>query len=73
VLEAMIAKGGKGWAFGSTPTLADCCLIPQIYNSERFGVDLGPYPAIRGVYARAAEHPAFQAALPGRQPDATPA
>jgi maleylacetoacetate isomerase/maleylpyruvate isomerase len=73
VLETMIAKWGEGWAFGSTPTLADCCLIPQVYNSERFGVDLDPYPSIRQVHARAGEHPAFQAALPDRQPDATPA
>jgi maleylacetoacetate isomerase len=73
VVETMIARHGEGWAFGSAPTVADCCLIPQVYNSERFGVDLDPYPAIRGVYARAGEHPAFQAALPGRQPDAAPA
>jgi maleylacetoacetate isomerase/maleylpyruvate isomerase len=70
VLEGMIAEHGAGWAFGDAPTIADCCLIPQVFNSERFGVDLAPYPAIRAVWARAAEHPAFQAALPERQPDA---
>jgi maleylacetoacetate isomerase/maleylpyruvate isomerase len=71
-LEPMVAGYGKGFAFGATPTLADCCLIPQVYSAERYDVDLAPYPAIRAVAARAAEHPAFQAAHPDRQPDAKP-
>jgi maleylacetoacetate isomerase/maleylpyruvate isomerase len=72
VLEGMIAKHGRGWAFGDAPTIADCCLIPQVFNSQRFGVELAAYPAIRAVVERAAEHPAFIAAHPNRQPDATP-
>jgi maleylacetoacetate isomerase/maleylpyruvate isomerase len=71
-LEPMVAKHGAGFAFGETPTLADCCVIPQVYSAERYEVDLAPYPAIRAVAARAAEHPAFQAAHPNRQPDARP-
>jgi maleylacetoacetate isomerase/maleylpyruvate isomerase len=71
-LEPMVAKHGKGFAFGDTPTMADCCLIPQVYSSQRFEVDLAPYPAIRAVAERAAEHPAFQAAHPSKQPDAKP-
>lgn len=70
VLEPMIARHGQGFAFGATPTLADCCLIPQVYSSARFKVDLAPYPHIAAVGARAAQHPAFQAAEPHRQPDA---
>jgi maleylacetoacetate isomerase/maleylpyruvate isomerase len=69
-LEPMIAAHGAGFAFGDTPGLADCCLIPQLYSAERFAVDLAAYPAIRAVGARAAEHPAFAAAHPNRQPDA---
>jgi maleylacetoacetate isomerase len=69
-LEPMIARHGRGFAFGATPTIADCCLIPQIWSSNRFAVDLATYPALSAVYARAAEHPAFQAAHPERQPDA---
>jgi maleylacetoacetate isomerase len=69
-LEAMIERHGAGWAFGDSPGLADCCLIPQVYSAERFSLDLAPYPAIRAVAERAAEHPAFIAALPERQPDA---
>jgi maleylacetoacetate isomerase/maleylpyruvate isomerase len=71
-LEPMVARHGAGFAFGATPTLADCCLIPQVYSADRYEVDLAPYPAIRAVAAHAAEHPAFQAAHPNRQPDAKP-
>ncbi len=69
-LEPMIARHGRGFSFGSAPTLADCCLVPQIWSSSRFAVDLAPYPALRAVAARAADHRAFIAAHPDRQPDA---
>jgi maleylacetoacetate isomerase/maleylpyruvate isomerase len=69
-LEAMIARHGRGFAFGDTPGLADCCLVPQVYNAERFKTDLAPFPGIRAVAARCAEHPAFVAAHPNQQPDA---
>ena len=69
-LEPMIAAHTAGFAFGPTPTLADCLLIPQVYSAERYDVDLTPYPAIRAVAAHCAAHPAFQAAHPDRQPDA---
>jgi glutathione S-transferase len=60
----------RGYAFGDAPGLADCCLVPQVYNAERFKTDLTPFPAIRAVAARCAEHPAFAAAHPNQQPDA---
>jgi maleylacetoacetate isomerase/maleylpyruvate isomerase len=69
-LEPMVAAHGAGFCFGQTPTIADCCVIPQLWSSNRFNVDLAPYPALSAVYARAAEHPAFQAAHPEKQPDA---
>ncbi|MGE5500981.1 MAG: maleylacetoacetate isomerase [Ignavibacteriales bacterium] len=69
-LEPMVAGHGKGWAFGASPTIADCCLIPQVYNAQRFGVDLSPWPAITAVVNAAAQHPAFAAAHPNQQPDA---
>jgi len=72
-LEPMIARHGAGFAFGESPTLADCCLIPQVYSAARFAVDLTPYPAIRAAAERAAAHPAFAAAHPDRQPDAVTA
>jgi maleylacetoacetate isomerase/maleylpyruvate isomerase len=72
-LEPMVARHGAGFAFGDTPGLADCCLIPQVYSANRYEVDLAAYPAIRAVADRAAQHPAFQAAHPTKQPDAVPA
>jgi maleylacetoacetate isomerase/maleylpyruvate isomerase len=69
-LEPLVARHGAGFCFGDTPSVADCCLVPQMWSSNRFRVDLTPYPALTAVYARAAEHPAFIAAHPERQPDA---
>jgi maleylpyruvate isomerase len=69
-LERLIEKHGAGFAYGDTLTIADCCLVPQIYSAERFGVDLAPYPQIRAVSDAAACHPAFKAAHPLVQPDA---
>lgn len=68
-LEIQIAHHGDGWAFGESPTLADCCLVPQIYSARRFDVDVSAWPKIAAIEARAAEHPAFQAAHPDAQPD----
>lgn len=69
-LEPMVARHGRGYAFGDTPTLADACLVPQIYNASRFAVDMSPFPAIAAAAARAGEHPAIAAAHPNLQPDA---
>lgn len=71
-LEPLVARHAGRFAFGDAPTIADCCLIPQVYSAHRFGVDLAPYPAISGVAARAETHPAFIAAHPNQQPDAKP-
>ena len=69
-LEPMVAAHGRGFAFGDEPTLADCCLVPQVYSANRYGLDLAPYPAIRAAADRAGALPAFAAAHPDRQPDA---
>ena len=69
-LEPMVAKYGKGFAFGETPTIADCCLIPQLYNARRFAVDLTPYPTLVRIEEACLALPAFDAARPERQPDA---
>ena len=69
-LERMIVEHGQGYAFGSEPTLADCVLLPQVYNAERFKTYLTPFPNIVAIAARCAEHPAFAAAHPNTQPDA---
>lgn len=69
-LESMVRDHGKGFCFGDTPTMADCCLVPQIYNARRFDVDLSGFPALLAVDARCAEIDAFARAAPERQPDA---
>ena len=70
-LEPMIAANGAGYAFGDTPTVADCCIVPQAYAAAvRYGMDLSAWPSLAGAYAKALQHPAFQAAHPDRQPDA---
>jgi maleylpyruvate isomerase len=69
-LERMACKYGQGYCFGETATLADCCLIPQIYNARRFNVDLTAYPTLVDIDARCAELEAFALAVPERQPDA---
>ena len=69
-LEALIERDGQGWCFGDTPTLADACLIPQIYSAHRFNVPLDAYPRLLAIDAAAQAHTAFIAAHPDRQPDA---
>lgn len=70
--EALLAEHPSTGDFceGGMPTLADCCLIPQIYNARRFGVDLAPYPTLRRIEAACLALPAFDAARPECQPDA---
>ncbi|MCR6663398.1 MAG: maleylacetoacetate isomerase [Luteimonas sp.] len=55
---------------GHAPSIADCCLIPQVYNARRFGMDLSRYPTILRIEEACLALPAFDAARPERQPDA---
>jgi len=57
------------YCFGDTPTLADCFLVPQVYNAERFSCDLEPFPVIRRIVSRCRSMPAFDRAAPENQPD----
>ena len=56
--------------FGDAPTWADCVLVPQVYNAERWGCDLSRIPRLHALAQRLRERPAFAAAHPDRQPDA---
>ncbi|WP_323122968.1 maleylacetoacetate isomerase [Burkholderia alba] len=56
--------------FGDTPTLADLCVVPQVFNAQRFSIDMTPFPTIRRIHDHAMTLDAFQAAAPGVQPDA---
>ncbi|VXA94107.1 Maleylpyruvate isomerase [Luteimonas sp. 9C] len=72
--EALLLQQGAGeFCVGDAPTLADCALVPQLYNARRFGIDLAPYPTVRRIDAACAALPAFEAAVPERQADAPPA
>ena len=70
--EAMLADHPSTDMFcdGHAPTIADCCLIPQLYNARRFGLDLTAYPTIQRIEAACLALPAFDAARPEKQPDA---
>jgi len=71
--ERMLARSQTSyagpWCFGKTPTLADCCLIPQVANARCFGCVLSDYPLVNAVCSHAATHPAFIRAEPKSQPD----
>lgn len=71
-IEEVLAAAGERGAFceGDAPTLADCCLIPQVYNARRFGVSLAPFPVIARIDALCAGMDAFRRAAPDAQPDA---
>ena len=69
MLNADAATGG--FCHGDTPGLADACLVPQVYNATRFGVDMTPYPMIHAINERCLALPAFDAARPERQAGAT--
>jgi maleylpyruvate isomerase len=69
-IEARLAAIAGRHAVGDAITLADICLVPQVYNARRFGLDLAPFPRIVAADAAAREQPAFAAAAPEAQPDA---
>lgn len=69
--ELLISNPATGeFCEGDEPTMADCCVVPQVYNALRYGVDLGAYPTIRRIYERCLKMDEFIAAAPERQPDA---
>lgn len=72
VVERLLASNVQTGIFchGDTPTLADCCLIPQVFNAQRFDIDLTEYPTLRRIADYCAELPPFIAAHPAQQPDA---
>jgi len=64
------AAGTGTFCHGDQPTLADICLVPQVYNAERADLDLSPFPRITKIVAACRELRAFQDADPARQGDA---
>ena len=70
-LETMAAKFGaaEGYCYGDQVSLADLCLVPQMWNARRFDCDLAPYPRLVAIDARLNEIEAFTNAAPEAQPD----
>ena len=68
--EARLAERPSTYSHGDTPTLADCCLVPQIFNAQRFDCDLSGLPRTMAVFEACMKLPAFQQAQPSACPDA---
>ena len=68
--EAMIAHEPGPFCFGDKPSIADLCLVPQLANARRFGVDVSAYPRLLKAEAAAKEMKAFADAAPDKQHDA---
>ncbi len=69
-LEGLVAKyGSMERCFGAALTMADCCLVPQIWNARRFNTDLEPFPRLVAIDKALASLPAFRNAAPETQPD----
>ena len=68
-VDKLLADQPGPFAFGDAPTLADLCIVPQLGNARRFGVELR-WPRLLALEAACLELPAFQNAVPGKQPDA---
>ncbi|HET9352840.1 MAG TPA: maleylacetoacetate isomerase [Sphingomicrobium sp.] len=66
-LEEMARPHAGAFLFGDAPTIADICLVPQLYNARRFSVPLTDYPTLRRADETASAHAAFAAAHPDRQ------
>lgn len=70
-LEAEMQAPGTGrYSHGDIPTMADCCLVPQVFNAKRYECDLAPYPTLMRVFDACMQLDAFDRAQPGKQPDA---
>lgn len=69
-LEQRLSHHAGHYCFGDQVTLADVCLVPQVYNAQRFGLDMTAYPAISLAHHNCQQLAAFALAAPEQQPDA---
>jgi maleylpyruvate isomerase len=68
--EKLVANEPGPFCFGTAPTVADLCLVPQLANARRFGVDVNAFPRLLKAEAAAKAMQAFTNAAPDKQPDA---
>jgi len=64
------SPGTGKFCHGNAPSMADCCLVPQIVNAQRFDCELAPFPTTMRVFERCMALEAFSSAHPSKQPDA---
>ncbi|MEP1229510.1 MAG: maleylacetoacetate isomerase [Litorimonas sp.] len=69
-LEALAQKYETSFFMTETPSLFECCLVPQAYNARRFGVNMGAFPRLSAIDAKCRKLPAFISAVPENQADA---
>jgi maleylacetoacetate isomerase/maleylpyruvate isomerase len=68
--EADVARVAGQFSYGDAPSMADCCLVPQIFNAKRYQCDLAPYPITMRVFDACMKLEAVDRAQPSKQPDA---
>jgi len=68
-IEKLLQSSAGKYCVGDDVTMADCCLVPQVYNARKFGLDLTEFPTIVRVDQELQDHPAIQAGHPRAQPD----
>lgn len=68
--EQRLTESAGDYCYGNSVTLADICLIPQVYNAQRFNLDLSSYPTLMAVHERLQALDAVQQARPENQADA---
>jgi maleylacetoacetate isomerase/maleylpyruvate isomerase len=71
-LEADLSSDPGRFCHGDAPTMADCCLVPQIFNAKRYQCDVSAYPRTMRIFEECMKLEAFERAQPSRQPDAEP-
>ena len=71
-LERLVQGSAGRYCVGDTVTVADLCLVPQLYGARRFGVDVAAFPTLLRIEAALMELPAFAEAVPAKQPDCPP-
>ena len=71
-LEAVLQKTAGECCVGDKVTMADCCIVPQVFNATRFSVDMSEFPIIEKLNENLSSRPEFMAAHPTQQPDCPP-
>ena len=72
MMESFLAENRKHgkFCFLDQVTMADCCLVPRVFNAQRYNCDLKPYPSVMRIHEACMMLDAFVRAQPSKQPDA---